>query len=372
VAAGVYESYTSDPLTLAAERAVATGIVVVAAAGNYGRDPRGREMYGGVTAPGNAPWVLTVGASSHRGTTDRADDTMARFSSRGPSAFDLGAKPDLVAPGVGIESLSDPASEFYTTQASYLLSGTAPTSYLPYLSQSGTSMAAPVVAGTVALMLQANPALTPNQVKAILQYTAEIYAHYDPLTEGAGFLNANGAVRVAQFFAEQSGPYPSSPDWSGRMIWGNRLISGGRLIPGANAWNSDVTWGSSTTPSGELIAWGELCSTATCDDISAGMPWQMICADPNCSNVPVSSGWSQNVVWGGKCGGGDCTDEWSANAFATSDGDDTVVWGTGDDDTVVWGTSDVDTVVWGTSDGDDTVVWGTSCTDPGCAPIVWQ
>jgi hypothetical protein len=102
------------------------------------------------------------------------------------------------------------------------------------------------------------------------------------------------------------------------------------------------------------------------------MPWQMMCADPNCGNVPVSSGWSHNVVWGAKCGGGDCTAEWSAEAFATADGDDTVVWGTGDDDTVVWGTSDVDTVVWGTSEGDDTVVWGTSCTDPGCAPIVWQ
>ncbi|HMD36253.1 MAG TPA: S8 family serine peptidase, partial [Vicinamibacterales bacterium] len=74
----------------------------------------------------------------------------------------------------------------YITAAPYLLNGTVSTGYLPYLSQSGTSMAAPVVTGTVALMLQANPALTPNAVKAILQYTAQTYAGYDVLTQGAG------------------------------------------------------------------------------------------------------------------------------------------------------------------------------------------
>ncbi len=177
--------------------------MVVAASGNYGHDSQGRIIYGGVTAPGNAPWVLTVGASSHMGTVDRSDDRIAGFSSRGPTAIDLAAKPDLLAPGVGIESLSDPGSAFYSTQSQYLLEGTVPTTYLPYLSQSGTSMAAPVVTGTVALMLQANPSLTPNQVKAILQYTAQVYPRYDPLTEGAGFLNAKGAVDLARAIASR-------------------------------------------------------------------------------------------------------------------------------------------------------------------------
>src|SRR5207253_5464666 len=103
--------------------------VVVAAAGNSGRSADGRTQYGGITAPGNAPWVLTVGASSHMGTADRDDDTMAAFSSRGPSAIDLNAKPDLVAPGVGIESLSDPDSAFYTTLSPYLLPGTVDRPY---------------------------------------------------------------------------------------------------------------------------------------------------------------------------------------------------------------------------------------------------
>src|SRR5207249_4728632 len=139
VAAGVYESYNTDPLTVAAKRAVEAGIVVVTVAGNRGREQDGLGAYGGITSPGNAPWVVTVGASSHMGSSDRADDTMAAFSSRGPAAIDYKAKPDLVAPGVGIESLSVPASLFYATDTRYLLPGTVPTSYLPYLSLSGTS-----------------------------------------------------------------------------------------------------------------------------------------------------------------------------------------------------------------------------------------
>src|SRR5204862_1224341 len=164
VGAQVAESYNTDCLTQAAKRAVDAGIVVVAAAGNNGR-ANGQTQYGAIAAPGNAPWVLTVGASSHQGTSDRSEDIVAAFSSRGPTAVDYTAKPDLVAPGVGIESLSNPASAFYAAYTPYLLPGTVPTSYLPYLSLSGTSMSSPVIAGTVALMLQANPQLTPNQVK---------------------------------------------------------------------------------------------------------------------------------------------------------------------------------------------------------------
>src|SRR6185295_2981439 len=215
VATGVYESYNFDPLTQAAKRAVDAGIVVVAAAGNNGRNPQGQAQYGGITAPGNAPWVLTVGASSHMGTIDRSDDTIAPFSSRGPTAIDRAAKPDLVAPGVGIESLSVPNSTLYNTRSAYLLPGTVPTSYPPYLSLSGTSMASPVVTGTVALILQANPALTPNAVKAVLQFTAEMKPAYDALTQGAGFLDAQGAVELAHFLAAPSTTaYPADTMWS--------------------------------------------------------------------------------------------------------------------------------------------------------------
>jgi serine protease AprX len=357
VATGIYESYNTDPLTLAAGRAVSAGIVVVAAAGNNGRGQSGNTQYAGITAPGNAPWVLTVGASSHMGTENRADDTMAAFSSRGPGAIDYAAKPDLVAPGVGIESLSDPAGSMYATSSQYLLNGTVSTSYLPYLSMSGTSMAAPVVTGTVALMLQANPALTPNAVKAILQYTAQVYPGYDSLSQGAGFVNAKGAVELAAFLAAPAlGAYPDSTDWSLHIIWGNHRASGGLLTADANAWSSDVTWGAATTPGGQRIAWG----------VKDDQPWQTGCLNAACDAIDGDVSLFPNVVWAVVCDGGDCHTTWNANTvFGASDSET---------DTVVWGTSDPegDTVVWGTSDGEgDTVVWGTSCSDPSCAPVMW-
>jgi serine protease AprX len=376
----VYESYDTDPLTLAARRVVTEGVVVVAAAGNHGRDRQGRRVYAGITAPGNAPWVLTVGASSHMGTVDRADDTIARFSSRGPAAVDYVAKPDVVASGVGIESLSDPNSAFYTTKSPYLLSGTVATSYLPYLSLSGTSMATPVVSGTVALMLQANPALTPNEVKAILQYTAQVNSAYDPLTQGAGFLNARGAVELARFLAAPAGAvYPSSSGWGGRLIWGNHLVRGGRLTADANAWSTTVTWGAATTTGGQSVEWGVICSNTSygnCDDGGGTWNrWGASCSDATCSHVTWGDGGSRNVVWGSTCGGADChggvvgAGDSDTVVWGTDDGD-TVVWGTDGDDTVVWGTDDWDTVVWGTDD-EETVVWGTTCSDPSCEPVIW-
>ena len=326
VGAAVSESYTTDMLARATRRVVERGIVVVAAAGNLGRDSEGRTQYGGITAPGNAPWVLTVGASSHNGTIDRSDDQVAPFSSRGPTYIDRAAKPDLVAPGVGTESLSDPRSELYRSRSAYLLSGTVATSYLPYLSLSGTSMAAPVVSGTVALMLQANPALTPNAVKAILQYTAEPHADADWLTQGGGFLDAYGAVALARYTANPGAvPYPQSASWNGHVLWGNRRLFDGLPPPSADVWQSAVAWGSLFTPKGSPLQWGSACSLDVC-------PFE-------------------NIVWGPQCGGDDCRDTWTTSQ--------TVVWGTGTNETVVWGTNRSETVVWGTTDPDP-VLWPPS------------
>ncbi len=373
IGAGVFESYNSDLLTLAARKAVDQGIVVVASAGNAGRNSDGHDVYGGTTAPGNAPWVLTVGASSTQGTTLRDDDIMAAFSSRGPTAVDRRAKPDLVAPGVGTESLSAPGSTLFTSKSQSLVGGTVPFPVFPYLSLSGTSQAAPVVAGTVALMLQANPELTPNAVKAILQYSAQHYAGYDALTEGAGFLDARGAVDLARYFRfPLTTPYPSSATWSRQLIWGNHRITGGRLTPTAIAWGSDVLWGAPSRSDGTPVSWGVLCASADCTDVTAER-WGTTCVLADCSIAIWGDVSSENVVWGWTCGGGDCNIGgapvfWSpailtaGSTWSTSADEDTVVWGTADEgDTVVWGTTDEgDTVVWGTGDEGDTVVWGTS------------
>ena len=360
IGAAVAESYESDLLTLAAKRVVEAGVVVVTSAGNGGRTRRGDRQYGAITAPGNAPWVLTVGAASHMGTIDRADDTIADFSSRGPTAIDRIAKPDVVAPGVGVVSLSSPDSHLYRTRAEARIAGTSEADTFPYFSLSGTSQAAPVVAGTVALMLQANPSLTPNAVKAILQYTAESRSAYDALTQGAGFVNARAAVELARHFAAGSADYVPGAEWSGQLIWGTQRIRAGRLTPGANAWGLNVVWGTAATPEGASIEWGV---TSTSYEETQTPESSEVCGDAQCSTVAWRSDTTvgaENVVWGTSCGGGDCNDQdWSA-------GDQTVVWGTDTEgDTVVWGTdTEGDTVVWGTSDN-GTVVWGSSGGDPG-------
>src|SRR5262249_19243493 len=108
---GIFETYSFDPLCEAVENAWRAGIVVVVAAGNAGRDnSNGKNGYGTIEAPGNDPSVITVGATNTQGTPDRVDDTIASYSSKGPTARDHVVKPDLVAPGNRVVSLESPGS----------------------------------------------------------------------------------------------------------------------------------------------------------------------------------------------------------------------------------------------------------------------
>jgi serine protease AprX len=349
--------------------------VVVTAAGNFGQKTVGTTkttQYGAITAPGNAPWVLTVGAYSTEGTLSRWDDKVAPYSSRGPTMIDHMAKPDVLAPGTGIVSLSDPASEFYVTKSAYLVKGSRSLTDRPYLSLSGTSMASPVVAGTVALMLQANPALKPNLVKAILQYTAQT-RHYDALTQGAGFLNAQGAVELARYFKnpQQGQAYPHSWIWSRQILWGNHRVKGGVLKPAANAWASNIVWGTLANDDGENIVWGTLCAD-DCENIVWGtladelenIVWGTLdngenivwgTAD-NGENIVWGTHDLENIVWGTLCGSDDC---------------ENIVWGTAMDlENIVWGTLDNgENIVWGTNFGLENIVWGTAAND--LENIVW-
>src|ERR1700757_5111642 len=102
----IYESYAQDPLCQAVEAAWKAGIVVVVAAGNDGRSNYSTlNGYGTISAPGNDPYVITVGAINTKGTPDRSDDVMTSYSSKGPTAIDHIVKPDLVAPGNRVVSL---------------------------------------------------------------------------------------------------------------------------------------------------------------------------------------------------------------------------------------------------------------------------
>jgi serine protease AprX len=353
VGAAVMTSYQNDPLTLAAKRVVEAGIVVVTAAGNLGKNASGQTQYGAITAPGNAPWVLTVGASSHQGTTYRSDDQMGQYSSRGPTAYDFIAKPDVVAPGTGTVSLATPSSRFYLTKASYLVSGTRLLDHKPYLSLTGTSMASPVVAGTVALMLQANSSLTPNAVKAILQYTSHPLRGVNYLAQGAGAVNAKGAVSLAEHFANPANGEAGYYTWSKHIIWGNRRVRGGALTPDASAWATNVVWGTGTTLAGQNVVWGTL-------NDGENIVWGTAADGENIVWGTLAGG--ENIVWGTDCGGKDCENVvWGTRSSSGPDSKN-VVWGTADElENIVWGTADLgENVVWGTAADGENVVWGTN------------
>ncbi len=147
------QSYKTDPLDAAAEAAWFNGIVVVAAAGNRGASGDAVDY-----APGNDPYVISVGGVDDQGTKNTLDDAIADWSSRGTTQ-DGYAKPDILAPGAHIVSNLSPKSAFASMCPTCIVGG-------EYIRAGGTSMAAPMVAGAAADMLQARPGLTPDQVKA--------------------------------------------------------------------------------------------------------------------------------------------------------------------------------------------------------------
>jgi serine protease AprX len=152
------ESYKTDPLDAAVESAYFHGIVVVAAAGNRG-SAAGATSY----APGNDPFAITVGAVDDQGTKQTADDLVTSWSSTGRTQDGV-MKPDVAAPGAHIVSTLAPNSVYSTLCPTCIVSG-------QYLRAGGTSMAAPVVAGTAALILQRHPEWTPDEVKSTILAT---------------------------------------------------------------------------------------------------------------------------------------------------------------------------------------------------------
>jgi subtilisin family serine protease len=202
------QSYQFDPVCLAVRKLVDAGIVVVAAAGNNGKDDQGRKIYGAIHSPGIEPSAITVGASNTFGTDSRSDDTVTTYSSRGPTRsywtdtagvkhYDNILKPDLVAPGNKIVD-AEADGNLLVTQHPQLDAGVSNANNRREMYLNGTSMATPVVAGAAALMLQANPKLTPNMVKAILSYTAQTLVGPNKFEQGAGEVNIEGAVRLAR------------------------------------------------------------------------------------------------------------------------------------------------------------------------------
>ena len=286
----VFESYQQDPLCQAVEAAWKAGIVVVVAAGNMGRDNEfGTHGYGLIAAPGNDPYVLTVGAMNAMGTPSKSDDIITSYSSKGPSAVDHVVKPDLVAPGNRVASLlssgSTLAQEFPANELPPAVYGASLNATRYYFVLSGTSMATPVVSGAAALLLQSDPGASPDEIKARLMKTADksfpastqlmvngvlTTYQYDVFTVGAGYLNIpaaladNDAVNGtalsptaaldsngnALLIADPSSVWSNSVIWGSSVVWGNCLVAGSSVI-----WGNSVVWGNSTT-SGYSVVWG--------------------------------------------------------------------------------------------------------------------
>ncbi|WP_137284875.1 S8 family serine peptidase [Halorussus salinisoli] len=162
---------SNDPYSEAVNYAYDNGVPVVVSAGNSGD-----YGYGTVGSPGIAKHAITVGATDKSGG-------ITSFSSRGPTPYGLYMKPDVVGPGANVvstrasdTSMGDPVDDHYT-------------------SASGTSMSAPIVSGTAALMLDEHSDWSPQRVKSVLTTTADpLSADVNEYKQGAGMVNATEAV----------------------------------------------------------------------------------------------------------------------------------------------------------------------------------
>lgn len=207
--------YWDDPLNQAVMAAWQAGIVVIASAGNDGPDP----MTIGV--PGNVPYIITVGAMTDNFTAfEPTDDRLASFSSAGPT-YEGFVKPDVIAPGGHIVS-SMPFDS--------VISLTHPESMMDTqrnFAMSGTSQATAIVSGVVALMLQNDPTLTPDEVKCrLMSSTRPAINHdgelaYTVFQQGAGLVNALEAVNSSATQCANLG-LNVAQDLSGEQHFGGR------------------------------------------------------------------------------------------------------------------------------------------------------
>jgi serine protease AprX len=249
----VAKRYSDDLLCRAVEAAWRAGIVVVSA-GNAGRNNAlATEGYATITSPANSPYVITVGAMKPMGTATRSDDVLASYSSKGPTLYDHVAKPDLVAPGN------------------------------KYFWISGTSMAAPVVSGAAALLLQKDRTLTPDQVKFRLMKTAaksfsllttsvdaatgdSYNLRHDPFSVGAGYLDIVAALNNSD--------KPTRPALAPKVRYNaaTRTVEMRR-----DGYATTILWGDSAQPwhyiwgpgivSGTSILWGDGGVRAEADEL---------------------------------------------------------------------------------------------------------
>jgi serine protease AprX len=278
------QAYLADPLAVAAENAWKHGIVVVASAGNGGSAP------GRLSDPAIDPYVIAVGATDSNNSVngwDSATTTIASYSQAGTTERNV----DLVAPGTSLVSARTPGSFVDVNNPSGLVSGDSSGALFR---GSGTSEAAAVVSGSVALLLQAYPNLTPDQVKSALTSSADPVTNASLNADGAGTLDLPQALRAAKALsgtnraaatlraAVQGFPSSTGQGSIDAARGGSWLVDAdGNVLSGeidvqGNTWNPSTWWAATST----LSAWsgGQWLGTTW-----TGNGW-----------LPASAGWSSS------------------------------------------------------------------------------
>jgi len=224
------ESYHTSPLDAALEILWFNGIVVVVSVGNNGTN--------GIYPPANDPFLITVGAIDETGTPIPDDDVLATFSAYGETV-DGFKKPELVAPGKNIVSLLSSKKSSLARDHPENLVTNCPKGRCPYFMMSGTSMSSAVTAGAIALLLQHEPWLKPDQVKYRLISTARPFASGN----GAGSLDLYSAVFTQTDLTVNTGITPSQLLWTGEEQVNWDSVNWGSVSWGSVSWGS-VSWGS--------------------------------------------------------------------------------------------------------------------------------
>jgi serine protease AprX len=238
----------NDPVNIATKMLTDNGVNVIFSAGNTGPGTGSLNPYS------VAPWVISTGATDDQGR-------LAGFSSRGDFGSPL-FRPTLVAPGVNTVSLRASTVAAVTTIDGLAANDAQlnPTEVPYYTTGSGTSFSAPQVAGVIALMLEANPLLTPAQVRDILQRSATPLPPYYAHEVGAGMLNAQAAVLEAAFPQRRFGEWRGTA-YQGQVQFINcaPLVFNGTLTSGA-ASDSSITVPPNVLRISVQIGWGGLLS----------------------------------------------------------------------------------------------------------------
>jgi len=290
------QSYLLDPLARAVEQAWKAGIVVIAAAGNDGATASRLDN------PAVDPFVLAVGADNPGTDPSVRKDAVAEFSSRGSAT----RHPDLLAPGTSVLGLRDPGSAIDLAYPTAAVGER-------FFKGSGTSQAAAVTSGAVALLLSKRPTLSPDQVKKLLTTTATLISGADPVSQGAGVLDINKAA-IATTPATSAQPFVASTGLGSLEAarGGAHVQLGGKDLTGekdafGKAWTATTwaaataagtTWTGAAAPSGSLYAtWAFMGSSLAGTATSA--------------NTTSSGGWTGRM-WSGRMWSGGT---WSATLW---------------------------------------------------------